>query len=243
MRPGSRPAVSAPSGGPGSRVPVADSTRPPRRGRGCEDPGIGHRGGDDNVAGMGIADALDCSTTTVLTIMRKHGWVGRRGSHRAAHRSTDGTHPEPDACTRDTCSPSEFLALVGPPTTTEQDPETSVQSAQGKRSFGVGDIVLPQPEVLNGRADRDHDMRLAGVANGPSGEELFGAVQPDEQRDHRFRVSPWPHGDTGRALLIHVVRHHPRVSNICAHRDWSSVVQRRGTCLRAVVPLRTGPAQ
>ena len=49
-------------------------------------------------------------------------------THRAAHRSTDGTHPEPDACTRDTCSPSEFLALVGPPTTTEQDPKPRLKA-------------------------------------------------------------------------------------------------------------------
>jgi len=51
------------------------------------------------------------------------GYRAGNHTHRAAHRSTDGTHPEPDACTRDTCSPSEFLALVGPPTTTEQDPK------------------------------------------------------------------------------------------------------------------------
>ena len=76
MRPGSRTGGQRAPRWPVSRVPVADSTRPPRGGRGCEDPGIGHRGGDDDVAGMGIADALDCSTTTVLTIMRKHGWVG-----------------------------------------------------------------------------------------------------------------------------------------------------------------------
>jgi len=62
------------------------------------------------------------------------------------------------------------------------EPKASVQRAQGKRSFGVGDIVLPQPEVLNGRADRDQDMRLAGVANGPPREEHFGTVQPDETR-------------------------------------------------------------
>jgi len=51
------------------------------------------------------------------------GYRAGNHTHRAAHRSTDGTHPEPDACTRDTCSPSEFLALVGPPTTTEQNPK------------------------------------------------------------------------------------------------------------------------
>ncbi len=31
----------------------------------------------------------------------------------------------------------------------------------------------------------------------------------------RFRVSSWPHGDPGRALLIHVLSHHPSISNIC----------------------------
>jgi hypothetical protein len=49
-----------PSGGAGARVPVAGSSRPPRRGCGCgcEDPGVGHRGGNDDVAGMGVAAAV-----------------------------------------------------------------------------------------------------------------------------------------------------------------------------------------
>src|SRR5664280_2478083 len=118
-------------------------------------------------------------------------------------------------------------------------PKTSAQRAQGKRSFGGGDIVLPQPEVLNGRADRDQDMRLAGVANGPPREEHFGAVQPDEPGDHRSRVSPWPHGDIGRALLIHVLSHHPSLSNICSYREGGASTQHRRARSRGiVVPLR-----
>ena len=32
-------------------------------------------------------------------------------------------------------------------------------------------------------------------------------------------LSPWPHGDIGRALLIHVLSHHPSLSNICSYRE------------------------
>src|SRR5664279_1956272 len=90
------------------------------------------------------------------------GYRAGNHTHRAAHRPTDGTHPEPDARTRDTL----FAPRASHPGWSANDnraePKTSAQSAQRKRSFGVGDIVLPQPEVLNGRADRDHHMRLAG---------------------------------------------------------------------------------
>jgi hypothetical protein len=40
----------------------------------------------------------------------------------------DGTDPEPDACTRDTCSPSGLVTLVGPPAATEQDPEPALKA-------------------------------------------------------------------------------------------------------------------
>src|SRR5664279_2082142 len=84
-------------------------------------------------------------------------WAGNH-THRAAHRPTDGTHPEPDAHTRDTCSPPKFLALVGPPTTTEQDPEprfkarrasahsASVTSSFRSQKYSTGEPTTTTPE-------------------------------------------------------------------------------------------------
>src|SRR5664279_3346259 len=56
------------------------------------------------------------------------GYRAGNHTHRAAHRPTDGTHPEPDAHTRYLFAP-KFLAMVGPPTTTDQDPKPGSKSA------------------------------------------------------------------------------------------------------------------